>query len=102
MQLVLAWKAGSQGPLANRVFDDEQIRVLHALQQKVQGSTEKQQNPFEPESLAWAAWTIARLGGWTGYNSDKSRGPITMRDGLERFNGMVDGFRLAVQHVCPS
>jgi Transposase DDE domain len=102
MQLVLAWKAGGQGPLASRVFDDEQIRVLHALQQKVQGSTEKQKNPFEPESLAWAAWTIARLGGWTGYNSDKSRGPITMRDGLERFNAMVDGFRLAVQHVCPS
>jgi hypothetical protein len=54
MQLVLAWKAGSQGPLANRVFDDEQIRVLHALQQTVQARTKKQQNPFEPQSLAWA------------------------------------------------
>jgi hypothetical protein len=102
MQLVLAWAPGSEGPPANRVFDDGQIKVLHALQKKLQGRTEKQRNPFRPESLAWAGWTIARLGGWTGYNSDKSRGPITMRDGLERFNAMVDGFRLALQHVCPS
>jgi hypothetical protein len=102
MQLVLAWVPGSEGPPASRVFDEEQIKVLHALQKKLQGRTEKQKNPFRPDSLAWAAWTIARLGGWTGYESDKSRGPITMRDGLERFNGIVDGFRLALQHVCPS
>jgi hypothetical protein len=102
MQLVLAWVPGSDGPPASRVFDDEQIKVLHALQMKLQGRTEKQKNPFRPESLAWAAWSIARLGGWTGYKSDKSRGPITMRDGLERFNSMVDGFRLALQHLCPS
>jgi hypothetical protein len=101
MQLVLAWAPGSEGPPASRVFDDEQIKVLHALQKKLQGRTEKQRNPFRPESLAWAGWTIARLGGWTGYESDKSRGPITMRDGLERFNAIVDGFRLALQHVCP-
>lgn len=102
MQLVLAWAPGSEGPPASRVFGEQQIRVLHALQNKLQGRTEKQKNPFRPESLPWAAWTIARLGGWTGYKSDKSRGPITMRDGLERFNAMVDGFRLALQHVCPS
>jgi hypothetical protein len=102
MQLVLAWVPGSDGPPASRVFDDEQIKVLHALQMKLQGRTEKQKNPFRSESLAWAAWSIARLGGWTGYKSDKSRGPITMRDGLERFNSMVDGFRLALQHLCPS
>jgi Transposase DDE domain len=102
IQLVLAWVAGSQGPPASRVFDEEQIKVLHALQKKLQGRTQKQQNPYGSGSLAWAAWTIARLGGWTGYKSDKSRGPITMRDGLERFNAMVDGYRLALQHVCPS
>ena len=101
MQLVLARTAGSQGPPARRVFDAEQIDVLQALQKKLQGSTRKQQNPYPPESLAWASWTIARLGGWTGYNSDKSTGPITMRDGLQRFNGIVDGYRLA-RNVCSS
>jgi len=28
-------------------------------------------------------------------------GPITMRDGLKRFNGVVDGYKLA-KNVCPS
>ena len=86
---------------ASRVFDPEQTKVLHVLQKKLQGRTKKQQNPHPPHSLAWAAWTIARLGGWTGYDSDKSTGPITMRDGLERFNAIVDGYQLA-KNVCPS
>ena len=88
-------------PPASRVFDEEQIKVLHALQNKLQGRTQKQQNPYPINSLAWATWTIARLGGWTGYHSDKSTGPITMRDELQRFNAIVDGYRLA-QDVCPS
>lgn len=102
MQLVLARVADSTGPPASRVFSQEQIEVLRALQKKLQGRTLKQQNPYPIDSLTWAGWTIARLGGWTGYQSDKSRGPITMRDGLERFNAMVDGYRLALQHVRPS
>jgi len=101
MQLVLARAAGTHDPPASRVFTAEQIEVLHALQNTLQGRTAKQQNPYPPESLAWAAWTVARLGGWTGYKSDKSAGPITMRDGLKRFNGIVDGYHLA-RNVCSS
>lgn len=101
MQLVLARAAGDQDTPASRGFDAEQIEVLHALQKSLQGRTHKQQNPYPPDTMAWAAWTIARLGGWTGYHSDKSIGPITIRDGLERFNGIVDGYRLA-KNVCPS
>ena len=99
MQLVLARAAGSQGPPASRAFDAEQIEVLHALQKTLQRRTRKQQNPYPPGSLAWAAWTIARLGGWTGYETDRSMGPITVRDGLERFSSMVDGYKLA-KNVC--
>ena len=101
MQLVLALAASGQALPASRVFTPEQIEVLRALQKKLQGRTSKQQNPFVPDSLAWAAWTVARLGGWTGYGSDHSNGPITMRDGLERLAGIVDGYRLA-KDVCPS
>jgi len=101
MQLVLARAAGGQDTPASRVFEPEQIEVLHALQKKLQGRTIKQRNLHSPGSLAWAGWTIARLGGWTGYDSDKSSGPITMRDGLERFYGIVDGYNLA-KNVCPS
>ena len=88
-------------PPASRVFDATQIKVLHALQKKLQGLTLKQQNPYSPDSLAWAAWTITRLGGWTGYDTDKSTGPITMRDGLQRFNAIADGYQLA-KNVCSS
>lgn len=92
---------GAPPPPARRVFAAEEIRVLRALQKKLKGRTQKQQNPYPIDSLAWASWTIARLGGWTGYASDKSTGPITMRDGLQRFDAIVDGYQLA-QDVCPS
>jgi hypothetical protein len=101
MQLVLARIDEATSAPASRVFTPEEIAVVRALQTKLQGRTVAQKNPYLPESLAWASWTIARLGGWTGYKSDKSTGPITMRDGLERFHGIVDGYNLA-KDVCPS
>jgi hypothetical protein len=101
MQLVLARAPEGQDAPAERVFDEAEIEVLHALQAKLQGRTDKQRNPYRPGTLAWASWTIARLGGWTGYQSDRATGPITMRDGLERFNSLVDGYHLA-KNVCAS
>jgi Transposase DDE domain len=101
MQLVLARSSPDDSLPASRVFDDRETQVLSALQGRLQGRTAKQKNPHVPHSLAWAAWTIARLGGWTGYDSDKSNGPITMRDGLERFRAIAQGFFLA-EDVCPS
>jgi Transposase DDE domain len=99
MQLVLARKANDHSHLATQVFDDRQIKVLEALQARLQGRTDKQKNPYSQGSLTWAAWTIARLGGWSGYESERSTGPITMRDGLERFNAIVQGYFL-YQDVC--
>ena len=107
MQLVLAQKAARQDPAAShdppaeRVFAARQIEVLHALQPTLEGRTHKQKNHHPPNRLAWAAWIIARLGGWTGYQTDRSNGPITMRDGLQRFNAIVDGYELA-RNVCSS
>lgn len=101
MQLVLARTGSNDDQPASHVFDDREQQVLTALQKRLQGSTAKQQNPHSPGSLAWAAWSIARLGGWTGYNSDKSTGPITMRDGLERFRAIVQGYFLD-EDLCPS
>jgi hypothetical protein len=101
MQLVLARAAGRQAQPARRVFNAEQIELLAALQATLQGRTRKQQNPHPPESLAWAAWTIARLGGWSGYATDQANGPITMRDGLERFHAIAQGYGLA-KNVCSS
>jgi hypothetical protein len=100
MQLVLARKETDHIHPADGVFDDRQLQVLDALQARLQGRTDKQKNPYPPRSLAWAAWTIARLGGWSGYESERSAGPITMRDGLQRFDAIVQGYFLN-QNVCP-
>jgi hypothetical protein len=101
MQLVLARSCSRHDQPASHVFDNRELQVLGALQKRLQGRTAKQQNPHPPGTLAWAAWSIARLGGWTGYASDKSTGPITMRDGLERFRAIVQGYFLD-EDLCPS
>jgi hypothetical protein len=99
MQLVLARASPHHDQPASHAFDTRQIEVLEALQGKLQGRTIKQQNPYPPQSLAWAAWTIARLGGWTGYESERSTGPITMSRGLTRFNAIAEGYFLDID-VC--
>lgn len=99
MQLVLARAATTHDQPAEHVFDARQIQVLDALQAQLQGRTTKQKNPYPPGSLAWAAWTIARLGGWSGYESERSTGPITMCNGLQRFNAIAQGYFLD-KNVC--
>jgi hypothetical protein len=48
--------------------------------------------------MAWAAWIIARIGGWNGYPSSKPPGPITFKHGLEEFRAIVVGWNL--KNVC--
>jgi DDE family transposase len=99
MQLVQARSSTALGPPASRVFAADQIPVLVALQDRLEGRTAKQRNPHPPRTLAWAAWIIARLGGWTGYASERPPGPITMRNGLNRFAAIHQGYSLA-KDVC--
>jgi hypothetical protein len=87
-------EAGRTVP-ALRVFTATELLVLRALVLTLQGKTQKQKNRFPPDSLAWATWVIARLGGWTGYASERPPGPITMHDGLTRFAAIAEGFALA-------
>src|SRR5271163_2335465 len=60
-----------------------------------QGKTEKQKNPHPRGTLAWAAWCIARLGGWNGYAKERPPGPITFARGLQRFHAIAEGYKLA-------
>ena len=96
MQLVSARGEAGQGLPASRVFDKDEITVLHALTPRFEGKTQKQKNPHPSESLAWAAWHIARMGGWTGYASERPPGPITFADGLKRFFAIAEGFAIAI------
>jgi hypothetical protein len=79
---------------ASMIFTSEQIQYLWLIKEKYEGKTEKLKNPFPPESLAWAAWTIARLGAWKGYASQGSPGPTIMKRGLEKFENMAEAIEL--------
>lgn len=95
MQLVHARDAAGHTIPAARVFAPDQLATLRALTPRLEGRTAKQKNPHPPDTLAWAAWHIARLGGWKGYRSERPPGPITFSNGLERFDGIVVGFTMA-------
>lgn len=93
MQLVQARDGQSAQP-ATIAFSPAEIETLHALLPELEGKTALQKNPHPPESLAWAAWIIAKLGGWDGYPKSKPPGPITFRHGLEYFKSVAHGWRL--------
>lgn len=95
MQLTLARDGTSERP-ATDVFNAEEIEVLHHVSPTMEGRTEKQKNPHPPQLLAWAAWVIARLGGWKGYASERKPGPITMHRGLQAFEGIFIGWKIAI------
>jgi hypothetical protein len=97
MQCVSARSEAGVHLPAHRVFKPGEIKVLKALIPTLEGKTDKQKNLYPVESLAWAVWAIARLGGWTGYATERPPGPITMHHGLQRFDAIAIGFAIAKQ-----
>jgi len=93
MQLVNARNLKDAPPI-EYVFDENQQKLLNKVNERFEGNTEKQKNPFPSDKLSWASWIIARLGGWKGYQSQKPPGPITMKTGLDKFNIMFESFQL--------
>lgn len=94
MQLVRA-RDGQDPRPASDLFEPDEIEVMGALQPQLEGKTAKQKNRFPRGSLAWAAWTVGRLGGWKGYASESPPGPITMKRGLARLASLTHGYILA-------
>jgi Transposase DDE domain len=97
MQLVQAREGLIEQPI-NQVFTPIEIQCLEALNSKLEGNTDKQKNPNAKNSLAFASWVIARLGGWSGYKSERPPGPITMKNGIIRFYDILNGFILNSQN----
>lgn len=93
MQLVKARGNENASPIVE-VFSDKEIEVLDILNTNLEGKTELQKNKYPKDKLSWAAWVIARLGGWKGYESSTLPGPITFARGLERFLFYVDAKKL--------
>jgi hypothetical protein len=83
-----------QIPAAN-VFTEPEIETLAALGPTFEGKTDRQQNHHAVHSLAWAAWIIARLGGWNCYSTPP--GPITFRGGMEQFYAIHRGRQLEMR-----
>lgn len=79
-------------------FVKQQQECLYILNQQLEGNTEKLKNPYPSTSLAFAAWVIARLGGWKGYQILKPPGPIDMINGLKRFEQIFQGYQIAKNH----
>ncbi len=93
MQLVCA-RDGRSGQTSDVAFTPAEVQTLEALLPRLEGATAAQKNPHPPRSLAWAAWIVAKLGGWDGYKSSKPPGPITFRHGLEHFRSIAYGWSL--------
>jgi len=93
LQLVQA-RDGRSAQHAEIAFTPAELRTLEALLPHLEGKTAAQKNPHPARCLAWAAWIIAKLGGWDGYKSSKPPGPITFRHGLEYFRSIAYGWSL--------
>jgi hypothetical protein len=75
-------------------FDAGEVATLAAFNRNLEAQSKRLRNPHPPDSLAWAAWIVGRLGGWDGYPSSKPPGPITMKHGLEYFHAAAAGWSL--------
>jgi hypothetical protein len=92
IQLVRARDGRTRQKLSDG-FDTNDRALLEKLNDQLQGATDKQKNPQRRGTLAWAAWIIGRLGGWTGYY--KQPGPKVMHIGLTAFHAAKPGWLLA-------
>ena len=93
MQLVEGRDAGPERRASDVVDATEEVFAA-CLCPTLEGKTAKQKNPNEPGSLAWIAWIVARLGGWSGYTTYGAAGPKTMAHGWQKFKAMAQGWQL--------
>ena len=92
MQLVQA-RDGNDTRHASLAFTEHEIKLIALINQQRQGKTARQKNPYPTHSLAWAAWVIAKLGGWHQYET-KPPGPITFYNGLNTFRAAASILKL--------
>lgn len=84
LQLVQARDGKSHIPIET-MFSLEEQQLLEKLNTKLSTENRQVRNRYDRNSLAWAAWIIARLGNWSGYESQRPPGPTSMLSGLEKF-----------------
>ena len=93
MQLKAA-RDGATHIKVSQVFTEEEIECLVHMNEQLEGSTDKLSNPYETNTLPWASWVIARLGGWKGYKSQRPPGTIIFQRGYDSFKERFLGYQL--------
>lgn len=91
-------KAARDGTTKDKIdltFTEDEIECLIKINKSLEGNTVKQQNPHSKDDLAYAAWIIARLGGWKEfYNKKRPPGNKTFVTGLQRFEAIHFGYNI--------
>jgi hypothetical protein len=90
MQMLMAY--GKEEQEDKVVFTRDEITCLEKVNIREEGKTEKLKNKYKQRTLQWATWIIARPGGWSGYESQRKPGPITLKNGLDVFNQIYLGW----------
>jgi hypothetical protein len=94
LQMMIAYEDDHDQPI-EEVFTEEEQQCMEEVNKKLEGDTEKQTNPHAVKTMKWAAWIIARLGGWKGYASQRKPGPIVLHKGFTKFYQLFEGWALA-------
>jgi len=89
LQLSMARDGEHFTPIETLFSQPHEVEILTKVNKKLSGKTKKITNSHDSNSLAWAAWIIARLGGWDGYEKRRKPGPITMHRGLKRLHSII-------------
>lgn len=92
MQMMLAYDNEEAQPV-DEVFDSKELQCMRVLQEQLQ--TDKIKNSYNKQTLSWATWIIARLGGWKGTSKERPPGPICLKNGLDKFNLIYQGWLMA-------
>lgn len=94
IQMLVAYSSSEEQD-AKLTFTEEEIECLKRAGKRLEGKTEKLKNKHKTATLKWATWIVARLGGWSGYETQRPPGPITLKNGIDRFNYLYQGWMLA-------
>lgn len=79
----------NQTEQAHLFFSKTEIEILKKLELKLEGNTERQQNPYKKGSTAWAIYIVAKLGGWLGQPAGYKPGIKTLKRGIEKLNTLL-------------
>lgn len=86
---------------ADVVFSQAELDALQAINRRYDRPKPSSGNPYPARSLPWAAWIVARLGGWDGSKAPTAKppGPITFKNGLDTLKAIAEGWALRDMYI---